>query len=98
MSNIVIYKLFTILIGEMNLKGMIAIALVVAAAIAVLPSAYAQESLCDVNGPTERGKALGIVCHTTQKPETMIAPAIPLIVGLGVGIVAWGVFSARKAR
>lgn len=83
----------------MNLKGVMAITLVLAAAtMMVLPSVYAQESLCDVNGPTERGKALGVWCHTTQKPETMIVPAIPLIVGLGIGIGAWGVVSARKAR
>ncbi|RMF32364.1 MAG: hypothetical protein D6752_00305 [Candidatus Nitrosothermus koennekii] len=75
-----------------------AITLVLAAVTVMILPAYAQESLCDHNGPTERGKALGIVCHTTQAPETMIVPAIPLIVGLGIGVVAWGVVSARKAR
>ncbi len=82
----------------MNLKGVMAITLVLAAVTVMILPAYAQESLCDINGPTERGKALGVVCHTTQEPSTMIVPAIPLIVGLGIGIVAWGVSSARKAR
>ncbi len=83
----------------MNFKGLVAITLVVAAVtVAILPSVYAQESLCDHNGPTARGQALGIVCHTTQKPETMIAPAIPLIVGLGIGLGAWIVVSARRVR
>lgn len=73
--------------------------IVALAVVSMLPNAFAQvDFLCDHNGPTARGQALGIVCHTTQDPPTMIIPAIPLITGLGIGIVAWGVISARKTR
>lgn len=83
----------------MNSKGaLVIIMLVLAVSIVTLESVYAQEFLCDHGGPTERGKQLGIVCHTTEDPASMIVPAIPLITGLGIGLIAWIVVSVRKAR
>ncbi len=81
----------------MNLTRGMVIGVVVAVTVMILP-VYAQDALCDHDGPTARGEALGVVCHTTQDPSTMIAPAVPLIVGLGIGIIAFIVSSARRVK
>ncbi len=80
-----------------QIRAMVIGLAVVAATVMILPS-YAQESLCDHNGPTARGQALGIVCHTTQDPASMIVPAIPIIVSYVIAIGAFIAVAARKAR
>jgi hypothetical protein len=35
--------------------------------------------------------------QTVGKPDTMFVAAIPMIVGLGVGVVYWAAISARRS-
>lgn len=36
--------------------------------------------------------------QSTGHPASMVAVGIPLIVGLGVGVVYWAIISARRSR
>jgi hypothetical protein len=82
----------------MNQIRVMVIGLAVVAVTAMILPSYAQESLCDHNGPTPRGQALGIVCHSTQDPASMLVPAIPIIVSYVIAIGAFIAVSARKVR